>query len=302
VAGTTTTDPVVTVPAPDAPVQTHVIAGRDRLLQAGLSPDTAALDAEVLAREVLSWDRAQFLARRHEAAPPGFAAHFETFLTRRETREPVSQILGRREFWGRPFIVTRDVLTPRPETELIVDSALALYPRAATGALRIVDAGTGSGCLAVTLACEWPEASLIATDVSMAALHIAARNAGQHDVRHRVRIVRADLLDGVGPDIDLIVSNPPYVPDNARSALARDVRDYEPEVALFGGADGFAVIERLLDQAAGLLRPSGRLIMEFGAGQDDRLREIVSRWERLRVDAIREDVQGIPRVAIITRT
>ncbi len=291
----------MTAPTPDAPIYTQVAAGQDRLIKAGLSSHTAAVDAEVLAREVLSWDRAQFLARRHEPAPQGFDAQFGALLTRREAREPVSQILGRREFWGREFIVTRDVLTPRPETELIVESALALYPRAATSALRIVDAGTGSGCLAVTLACEWPEASIVATDVSVAALQVAADNARQHGVSDRVRFVRADLLSGI-ENIDLIVSNPPYVPDNAQTGLPRDVRDYEPAVALFGGPDGFVVIRRLLDQAVNALRTSGRLVMEFGAGQDDRVREIVSHREHLRVDAIREDIQSIPRVAVITRT
>lgn len=291
----------MTALTPDAAIHTQVAAGRDRLVRAGLSSQTAAVDAEVLAREVLSWDRAQFLARRHEPAPQGFDVRFEALLARREAREPVSQIIGRREFWGRAFTVTRDVLTPRPETELIIESALGLYPRPVTGALRIVDAGTGSGCLAVTLACEWPEASIVATDVSTSALQVAADNARRHGVSDRVRFVRADLLSGV-EKIDLIVSNPPYVPDNARNGLPRDVRDYEPAVALFGGADGFVVIGRLLDQATNALCTSGRLVMEFGAGQDDRLREIVSRRDLLRLDAIREDIQGIPRVAIITRT
>ena len=285
-----------------AAIFTHVAAARERLVRAGLSSTSADIDAELLAREILSWDRAQYLARRNEGAPEGFAARFDALLSRREVREPVAQIIGRREFWGRAFAVTRDVLTPRPETELIVEAALALYAPATTGGLRIVDAGTGSGCLAVTLACEWPHASVVATDLSMSALRVAATNAAHHGVGDRIQFLRTDLVSGVADPIDLIVSNPPYVPDAARDALPRDVRDYEPAVALFGGSNGFQLIERLLDQAVDALRSGGRLLMEFGAGQDDRLRDIVSRRSRLRVDAIREDFQQIPRVAEITRT
>jgi len=292
----------VTARAPDTAIYAHVAAARERLLRAGLSSQTADIDAEVLAREVLAWDRAQFLARRHESAPLGFTAQFDALIRRREAREPVSQILGRREFWGRSFLVTRDVLTPRPETELIVETVLALHPHPMTSAEHIVDAGTGSGCLAVTLACEWPQALLIATDVSMDALRVAVANAEEHGVSNRIRFVRADLLEGVDGGVDLIVSNPPYVPDNARNALPRDVRDYEPAVALFGGSDGFQVIGRLLDQAADVLRAGGQLVMEFGAGQDDRIEALVVKRPRLRLETIREDIQRIPRVAVITRT
>ena len=292
----------MTAQTPDTAIYTHVAAARERLLRAGLSSQSADIDAEVLAREVLSWDRAQFLARRHEPAPLGFTTQFDALISRRETREPVSQILGRREFWGRSFLVTRDVLTPRPETELVVEAVLALYPGPVTSALHIVDAGTGSGCLAVTLACEWPQAFVVATDVSMDALRVAIANADHHGVSSRIRFVRADLLDGVASGVDLIVSNPPYVPDIARDALSPDVRDYEPAVALFGGSDGFQVIGRLLDQATDALRTGGQLVMEFGAGQDDRIEALVVKRPRLRLETIREDIQRIPRVAIITRT
>ena len=301
-ARTPTPDPAITAPPLDAAIYIHVAAGRDRLLRAGLSAASADIDAEVLARNVLSWDRAEFLARRHERAPAGFTTQFDALLNRREAHEPVAQILGRREFYGRPFMVTRDVLTPRPETELIVESVLALHPASTAGGLRIVDAGTGSGCLAITLACEWPHASIVATDISMPALRVAAANADRHGVSDRIRFLRTDLLNGVAEPIDLIVSNPPYVPDIARDALSRDVRDYEPAVALFGGSDGLLVIERLLDQASVALRTAGYLVMEFGAGQDDRFREIASLRPHLRLEAIRDDVQGIPRVAIMTRT
>jgi release factor glutamine methyltransferase len=276
-----------------------VIAGRERLVGAGLSPDLAAVDAEVLAREALDWDRARYLSRRGDPAPDGFASRFEDLIGRREAREPVSQILGRREFWGREFVVTRDVLTPRPETELIVEAVLGRWPAGSDGPRRVADIGTGSGCLAVTLALEWPGTHIVATDISAAALRVASANVGRHAVERRVLLVRGDLGDALAPGLDLIVSNPPYVPSDARDVLPPEVGRYEPAEALFGGRDGFHLIESLLDRAAPRLASDGRLVMEFGAGQDDRMREILSRRASLELLEIRDDFQGIPRVAVI---
>jgi release factor glutamine methyltransferase len=278
-----------------------VIAGRERLVNAGLAPDLAAVDAEVLAREALAWDRAQYLARRGDPAPDGFAARFDELISRREAREPVSQILGRREFWGREFIVTRDVLTPRPETELIVEAVLERWPAGSGGPHRVADIGTGSGCLAVTLALEWPGASLVATDISEPALRVARANVERYGLRQRVLLVRGDLADSLAPGLDLIVSNPPYVPADARDVLPPEVGAYEPPEALFGGHNGFDLIESLLDRAVPRLAPHGRLVMEFGAGQDDRMRAIVAARPSLELLEIRDDFQGIPRVAVIGR-
>jgi release factor glutamine methyltransferase len=278
-----------------------VIAGRERLVSAGLGPDLAAVDAEVLAREALAWDRARYLAQRGDPAPDGFAARFEDLIVRREAREPVSQILGRREFWGRDFFVTRDVLTPRPETELIIETALERWPAGPEGPARVADIGTGSGCLAVTLALEWPCTHVVATDISEAALRVASANVVRHGVEERVFLVRGDLGDPLAPGLDLIVSNPPYVPADARDVLPPEVGKYEPPEALFGGTDGFHLIELLLDRAAPRLAPNGRLVMEFGAGQDDRMREIVGARASLELLEIRNDFQGIPRVAVIGR-
>jgi release factor glutamine methyltransferase len=278
-----------------------VIAGRERLVGAGLAPDLAAVDAEVLAREALAWDRAQFLSRRSDPAPDGFATRFENLIGRREAREPVSQILGRREFWGREFLVTRDVLTPRPETELIVEAALERCPAGMGGPRRVADIGTGSGCLAVSLALEWPDASLVATDISDAALRIARANVERYGLTPRVLLVRGDLADPLAPGLDLIVSNPPYVPAGARDVLPPEVGRYEPAEALFGGREGFDLIESLLDRAVPRLAPHGRLVMEFGAGQDDRMRAIVDARPSLELFEIRNDLQGIPRVAVIGR-
>jgi release factor glutamine methyltransferase len=285
----------------DPTLHAAVIAARERLLRAGLSPDLASIDAEVLAREALGWDRARYLAQRSDRPPAHFERNYEHLLQRREAREPVSQILGRREFWGRDFEVSRAVLTPRPETELIVESALVRWPTGTSEHIRVVDVGTGSGCLAVTLASEWPAASVIATDISADALAVAARNAKRHGVEARVHLIETNLLDAIEGRFDLIVSNPPYVPEGARPVLPREVRDYEPAAALFGGPDGFRVIEALLDQTAARLGNDGVLIFEFGAGRDDRIQQLLRARPSLQLQEIREDLQDIPRVAIVRR-
>jgi len=208
-------------------------------------------------------------------------------------------VIGTREFWGRDFEVTRDVLVPRPETELIVEAALALYP--ASAPIRLADVGTGSGCLAVSIALEWPLADITATDVSEAALRVAARNAARHAVDARIRFVHTSILGGIPPGFDLIVANPPYVRSGDRPGLSREVRDYEPAEALFGGPDGLDVIRTLLDESAGALVPGGRLLMEFGSGQDDVAAELVRQRPLLRLDDILLDLSGIPRTAVISR-
>jgi release factor glutamine methyltransferase len=302
-----------------APLTLHerVRAARERLVAAGLAEQHAAIDAEVLARLALGWDRAEYLARRRDEPPAGFQSAYEPLVARRARREPVAQIAGYREFWNRDFEVSRHVLTPRPETELIVEEALMIHASAAGGASaaastptssptgprpwRIVDVGTGSGCLAVTLALELRAVDVLATDISERALAVAQRNAVRLNAVNRVHLVCTSLLEGIARGIDLIVSNPPYVPDRYRSGLSSEVRDYEPAEAVFGGRDGFEVIRALLEQSADRLAPTGWLLMEFGAGQDDEVRTIVAEYPQLMVHAIRDDLQGIPRMAVIRR-
>ena len=168
-----------------------VQGARDRFMHAGISATLAALDAEVLARQVLGWDRARFLTDRDEIATSMFLLRYEPLVARRERREPVSYILGTREFWGLPFEVGPDVLIPRQETEFIVEETLALAGR--DGHPRIVDVGTGSGCIAISLALEIPGARVIATDLSRHALGVARRNAARHDVERSHHICRNEL-------------------------------------------------------------------------------------------------------------
>jgi len=281
-----------------------VVAAGGRLGRAGIRESEARLDAEALARLVLGWDRARFLTNRHDEVPAGFRERYDLVIARRERREPAPYIAGRREFWGLDFEVSGDVLIPRPETEFLVEEALACFREAppANGSPLVIDAGTGSGCLAVVLARELPRAYVVATDISPAALRVARRNAVRHDVARRVRFVRTDFLAGIRAAADLIVSNPPYVPRGVAPGLSPEVRDFEPHVALFGGVDGLEHHRTLLAQAAGTLAPEGRLLVEFGAGQEEELLAVVAARPEFRVLHVRNDLQGIPRTMVLARS
>lgn len=267
-----------------------------RLAEAGIDARDAAFDAEVLARHALGWDRATYLARWREPAPPRFGDRFEPLVARRCRREPVTRITGRREFWGLDLEVTPAVLVPRPESELLIETALArLGDRIAAWALA--DVGTGSGCLAIALARELPRARVTATDISPDALAIARRNASRHGMADRVTFHHTDLLDGLPGPFDLIVSNPPYVPDAVIDTLAPEVRDHEPAAALRGGPDGLDTVRRLVATAADRLRPEGWLIMEIGVGQSAETAD-TARGAGMRVVDVRPDLQGIPRAVV----
>jgi release factor glutamine methyltransferase len=274
----------------------QVARGLERLVAAGIREDEARRDAELLARHALGWDRAAWLASRRDTANSRFISEYDALVTRRAAREPVSLILGRREFWGLEFDTRPGALIPRPETELIVEEALEEVTD--THAPLVADVGTGSGCLAVALATELPHARIVATDVSAPALEIARANAEKHGLDARVHLVRANLLDGLAAQFDLIVSNPPYVKSGDRAGLGREVRDYEPDVALFGGPDGLDAIRALLARAPACLKPDGRFILEFGYGQEPDV-VALARSAGFDVLRIRTDLQDIPRVAVL---
>ena len=276
----------------------QIADGRRRLVAAGFAADAAAVDADVLARYVLGWDMARLLAHNREPAPDGFGPRFDAAITRRALREPVAMILGTREFWGRDFAVTRATLVPRPETELIVEEALRILP---PGPPAIIDIGTGTGCLAITLAAERPDAHVFATDISHEALLVALANARTHGVARRVQLIRCDLAEALRIEADLIVSNPPYVPDSSALPLAADVVSYEPATALFGGADGLRVLNRLFARAPAWLAPDGAFIVEFGYGQEESVRGAAER-EGWTVRRMLHDLQGIARTVVLGRS
>ena len=279
-----------------------VDAAVQRLRAAGFTAEDARRDAVVIARGLLRWSVADWLVRSRTEAHPGFQAMFDTLVARRTTHEPVAYLAGEKEFYGRTFRVTHNTLIPRPETEGLVEAALTwLFHRARHNreAARVVDIGTGTGCVAITLALEAaapPGLVLTATDISIGALAIARDNAARLgaavlDFRH------GHLFAGSAPPFDLVVSNPPYVPERDRDALQPDVGLFEPAGALFSGEDGLDLIRELVPAARRVLAPGGALMMEIGAGQPDEVRALLESEGFSRVQQQR-DLQWIPRVII----
>ncbi len=268
-----------------------------RLVDAGLSDTDSRRDAALLARWILGWDAARWLTDGRRQASDDFTARFANAIARRATREPVAYIVGAREFYGRTFAVSRAVLIPRPETELVVDAARDALTTLPVDMPVVVDAGTGSGCLAITLALEWPAARVIATDISATALDVARVNAARHGVAGAVEFVQGHWLDDVHASPHLIVSNPPYVAERDRASLAPEVAAYEPAAALFGGVDGLEAIRTLVPAAAQRLAPGGGLIVEIGAGQADAVTAMM-RDAGFRVDRVVQDLQSHPRVVV----
>lgn len=271
------------------------------LADAGWQPEGARRDIAVLARHLLGWDTATWLTHQRDDVPPHVVLALDALIIRRSTGEPVAYLTGEREFYGRTFVVSPAVLIPRPETELLVERALAaIDARARAQAnVTVVDIGTGSGCIAVTLAAERPSVRIVATDTSGEALAAAAANAARLGVDGRIRFVHAALTGGTEA-ADVIVSNPPYVPARDRDSLIRDVRDFEPHTALFGGDDGLEVIGALVPEATSVLAHGGTLLLEIGADQASAVGDLLS---AAGLTAVRTwpDLAGIPRVAEATK-
>lgn len=281
-------------------INARIAEGRHRLLGAGIDHDESALDARLLAQAVLGWDTARILTSGDGLEPPAFAQQYDQLLSRRAHREPLSYITGTREFWNLLFEVSPDVLIPRPETEGLVEAVDELFPDR-RAALRMADVCTGSGCVAIAVAFDRPEARVVAADLSAAALEIARRNAIRHAVTDRVECVHGDLLLPLTGRFDVITANPPYVPAGARVELPPEVRDFEPETALFAGADGLSIIRRLISESPLRLEHGGYLMFEFGQGQETAVRELISACDRLKMVDIKRDLQGIARIAIAER-
>lgn len=272
---------------------------RRRLRGAGIPADEAALDARLLAQHVLGWDAARLLTHGDEATSAQFQGDYESLVARRVAREPLAYITGVREFWNLAIEVTPAVLIPRPETELLIESALEHFERAQP--IRILDVCTGSGCVAVGLGREFPRAHLIASDISEDALEVARRNVMRYGLASRLRCVQADLLAGLTGPFDLIVANPPYVPTTDAPTLQPEVREFEPFAALFAGEDGLQIVRRLLKEAAAALPEDGLLIFEFGAGQADAIEALIERTPSLTLVEVKHDLQDTPRAAVIQK-
>jgi release factor glutamine methyltransferase len=254
------------------------------------------LTAEVLLSHAMRCERVYLFAHPEQELREVEWLHYGRYLHERLKGKPTQYVTGRQEFYGREFRVTADVLIPRPETEHVVEVALSVTRAVARGTARLLDVGTGSGALAVTLQLE-TGATAFATDISPAAAAVAARNAAT--LGAAVNFAVCDLMQAFGEaSVDLIVSNPPYVPLPQREGLQREVRDWEPHVALFAGETGYEIYHRIVADAPRVLRPGGWLVMELGFGCADHVAELLSDWRDLRIEP---DLAGILRVIAARR-
>ena len=253
------------------------------------------LDAETLLMHVLGRDRGYLYAHPELELSCRELSRYDELLARRASGEPLQYITGHQEFWGLDLVVNPSVLIPRPETEHAVETALELM-RGMDGP-HIVDVGTGSGCIALALAAEFPQAKIDAVDISSEALEVATSNAKRLGIEG-IHFAQSDLLGiflHVGHAFDLVISNPPYVGELEADKLQVEVRQYEPHWALFGGEHGLDVYRRLIPQAASVLESGGALILEIGYSQEQAIRELLTDWREVRSVT---DLQGIPRVIV----
>jgi len=272
-------------------VRTALLQGVRLLEDAGIA--VPRLTAEVLLAHSMRCERVALVAHSDRELTEVEWLHYGRYLHERLQGKPTQYITRRQEFYGREFRVTPDVLIPRPETEHVVEVAVAQAFQGGTGyPACVLDVGTGSGALALTLQLE-TGAEVWATDISPAALMVARDNAGR--LGARVHFAVCDLMDAIATaSMDLVVSNPPYVPLTEREGLQREVRDWEPHVALFAGESGFDLYDRIVADAVRVLRPRGRLILELGFGSLNHVAGLLSAWNDLRIEP---DLAGIPRVA-----
>jgi release factor glutamine methyltransferase len=306
---------------PMTDVRTALKQGIAKLREANVPSFTLA--AEILLLHTLGKERAWLYAHPEEPVSEGDAQRFEALLTRRAAGEPTQHLTGIQEFWGLEFEVTPDVLIPRPETEHVIEVALdrlavreiragRKHPVTGNG-LDIIDVGTGSGCLAIALAKDLPGARIMATDISAAALAIARRNATRNGVADRIQFRECNLLDSfpllakvstldttLVRSFDLVVSNPPYIGRNEKETLQREVRDHEPEVALYGGEEGYELYADLITQAARNLKPGGLLVLELGHNSLPAVQPLLDlpNWTNV---GVTKDLAGIDRVLAAER-
>ncbi len=277
-----------------------------RLFRAGI--ESARLEAELLLRHILGVDRAGLYARWSDDLPHETAGAFEALLGRRERREPLQYVTGRQAFWTFDLRVGPGVFVPRPETEHLVEAVLtwgaARGGKIAAG--RIADLCTGSGCVALALAREWPQASVYATDQAPEALAVARANAKACGLGGRIAFLEGDLLApfqpmGLEGRLDVVTANPPYIPSGALAALQPEVRQWEPIPALDGGSDGLRFYRRIVPEAARYLRPGGLLALEIGAGQAEAVRTLIRTSGQYDFVGSFPDLAGILRVVLAER-
>jgi len=277
-----------------ASLQAAVAVAACRLDAAGV--ETPRLDAELLLAHALGRDRTYLAAHGQDPLPPAARAAFEGLLARRLAREPLPYLLGRWEFYGMAFEVGPAVLIPRPETEVLVEAAAARLPPGA----RVLDLGTGSGCVAAALAKLLPGAEVLALEPSPEAAAVARRNAAALGLARRVRVLEAPFPEGAAglASLDGVVSNPPYIPSKEVEELAPEVSVYEPRIALDGGPDGLGLLRQLAGAAGSLLRPGGLLAVEVALGQAERFARMLAEHTGWSPAETLSDMGGVPRVVL----
>lgn len=308
------------------------LAQAEAQLSTGPHPDRARLDAETLLLHLIGKNKAWLMAHADDDFAGGTAIRYASLLKRRRKGEPIQYITGETEFYGLPFRVTPDVLIPRPETEHLVEKVVQLIPLLdrrpkkvfSIGKIhpafrdgertqregdpnqiswppRVLDVGTGSGCIAISIAHDWGDADITAVDSSASALEVARSNAEKLGFADRIRFLEGDLLAPVAEErFEIIVSNPPYVPAVDRDSLSIEVRDYEPALALFAGDDGLSIYLHLIPQAFAALVPGGFIALEIGFGQQPAIQSLLANAGFIDIQ-FTPDLQGIPRVAIARR-
>jgi len=279
-------------------IRSALLWGAQVLRHAGI--ESHRLDAEVLLRHVLNVEKEQLYVNGDAPISAGQEAEFRGLLVRRSRREPVAYITGHKEFWSLDFFVTPAVLIPRPETELLVEVALQYVGQLASGSrLKVLDVGAGSGAISVCLAKEHAATQIVAVDISSVALDVASVNARRHGVADRIRFLAGNLFAPVKPlpeTFDLIVSNPPYIRTGELSMLAPEIREWEPTVALDGGADGLDTYRRIIEEGHSYLTTGGSIVLEIGANMAPDVAELFSRSGCYRPASVYQDYAGKDRV------
>lgn len=278
-----------------------ILQGAQALRKAGV-PE-ARREASSLLGFVLSRDRTFLISHAENLIDDQDLNDFQNLIRRRADGEPLQYLTSSQDFYGLDFKVTPDVLIPRPETELLVETALRLISDPQS-AVFLCDIGTGSGCIAISLLHERPGARAIALDVSPSAIRVAEENANRHSVNDRITFVLSDCFQSLPPGtqaFDLIVSNPPYVSAEALDGLQREVRDHEPRIALTPGGDGLSIIRRLIAEASEFLKPDGFMLLEIGFDQAAAIEALIRQSTTWKLLGIEPDLQGIPRVVVLQK-
>ncbi len=251
--------------------------------------ESAARDARILTAYALEVPISDLSLRINDRVSANIIFKLEKLILRRIKREPISKILGRREFWGRIFSINKNVLDPRADTETLIDYVIEKPVK------TVLELGTGSGVIAVTLACEWKEVHVTATDISEDALLLAQKNAEKFNIENKIQFLKSDWFDNVEGKFDLIISNPPYIGWIEQDEICTEVTKYDPEIALFAGFDGFDAYKKIIPDLAKFLNPDGSVVLEIGASQSNLVRDIMNLSGFFNVDLVK-DLSGKDRV------